>query len=52
MIEPIPCPTMDHVVHMFNATLNAIQIVLVAWLTRRAVSKDRQERNGNHTELK
>jgi len=46
------CDVWDHVVSMFNATLNCVQIVMVAWLAKRAVKKDaidavNKEHNGH-----
>jgi len=46
-MEPSQCNAWDHVVAMFNGLMNAIQIVMVAWLTKRAVTRDAVERAAN-----
>lgn len=38
------CVWMDQVVQMFNATLNVIQIVMVAYIAKRAVQKNGEEK--------
>lgn len=48
MIEQVgPCTANPPAVAVFNAVLNATTLVLIAWLTRRAVAKDTKERKAN-----
>jgi hypothetical protein len=49
VIELGPCNVWDHVAAMFNGMLNCIQIVLVAWLTKRAIARDATEKARNGT---
>ena len=47
MNEVAPCNVLDHVVAMFNGLLNMVQVVLVAWLTKRAITRDAVQRDRN-----
>ena len=44
-----PCDGPSETVMMFNAVVNAVQVVLIAWLANRAHKRDRKEKrlNGN-----
>lgn len=43
-----PCGPTSDLVHVANALLNAVTLVLCAWLTTRARRRDRKEGNGDH----
>jgi hypothetical protein len=47
-----PCADSTEVIRAFNTIVNAAQMVLIAWLTNRAVRKDREEvkKNGHKSE--
>lgn len=46
-MEPAPCNVLDHVVAMFNGVLNMVQVIMVAWLAKRAVTRDAVEKAAN-----
>lgn len=42
-----PCLPTAPAIHALNAILNTVQVVLVAWLAQRALSRDRKEKREN-----